>query len=161
MPTSVADDFADQFVFHEVNLARLQAGQQQDILKALRSLEAELTAQIQQAGADGASFSKTRARALFHEVQTVIKSHYTGIYDLHRDQLKDMGTYEAQKVQSIVNQRIKVPIMSVGVPESVIHSMGTIAYNGSEKGFTIQATNPAGGAVSHTMAVHWSVGAEL
>lgn len=38
---------------------------------------------------------------------------------------------------------------------------GTIAYNATEKGFTIQAANPAGGAVSHTMAVHWSVGAEL
>lgn len=37
----------------------------------------------------------------------------------------------------------------------------TSAYNGTEKGFTLQATTPASTATTHTLAVHWTASAEL
>jgi hypothetical protein len=123
MPTGFADVVADRFAFHEVNLARLEAGQQQRLLQALRKLEAHLVKEIERAGADGRSFTVTRSKALLAETRSVIKSHYQGIYELHREQLVDLGLYEAKEAAELVNRRLGVRLLAVGVPESVIDSM--------------------------------------
>jgi SPP1 gp7 family putative phage head morphogenesis protein len=123
MPTRFADVVADRFAFHEVNLARLEAGHQQRLLQALRKLEADLVKQIERAGADGRSFTVTRSKALLAETRSVIQSHYQGVYELHRDQLIDLGLYEAKESSQLVNRRLGVRLLAVGVPESVIESM--------------------------------------
>jgi hypothetical protein len=123
MPTRFADVVADRFAFHEVNLARLEAGHQQALLKALRKLEADLVKEIARAGADGRSFTVTRSKALLAETRSVIKSHYQGVYELHRDQLVDLGLYEAKEAAQLVNRRLGVRLLAVGIPESVIDSM--------------------------------------
>ena len=117
----VADDIADRFIQHDVNLLRLQAHQRVVILKELQALEASLITAIQEHSAQ--TFTKARQQALLKQVRETIATSYGTIAAEHTDQLQAMAAHESQVAGKFVNQAISATVMAVGVPDAVIKSL--------------------------------------
>lgn len=120
MPTA-ADNIADRFIQHDVNLLRVQAQQRLVILQELQLLEASLIKAIQEHSAE--TFTKARQQALLKQVRTAIATSYGTIATEHIDQLQQMAEHESQMAGKFVNQAINATVMSVGVPDAVIKSL--------------------------------------
>ncbi len=118
---ALSDKVYGDFIAHDVNLQRLQAGQRQLLLKELKKVEEQIVAKIQKQV--GESFTKARQQALLKQVRDTIQSGYRTIWKTHEGEALEMARYEAEAIPRLVNRIVKVPILSVGVPESVIDSL--------------------------------------
>ena len=119
----LADELADKFTAHDVNLQRLQASQRMRILRSLKELEDELEAKIRKAAKGEETFTLLRSRVLLREVTAVISGAYDGIHKSHAKMLKSLGVYELRATAKIINSQLGVSLLSVGVSDAVVDAM--------------------------------------
>lgn len=121
--SGLADQVADRFVSHDVNLMRLEASQRRAMLRALQQLERELEKDIRRLARGEETFTLLRSRALLSTVRKTIDTAYGRIETRHRALLKDLGSYESAAAARVVNRAIGAPLLSVGISETVVASM--------------------------------------
>lgn len=115
------DKVFGEFIAHDVNLQRLQADQRRILMKELQKVEAQIVAKIQKQV--GETFTKARQQALLKQVRETIQSGYRTIWKTHQEEALAMARYEVEQLPRLVNRVVSVPILSVGVPESVVTSL--------------------------------------
>lgn len=115
------DRLYDQFVAHDVNLQRLQANQRRIILKELKALEGQIVKRLQAQAGD--TLTKARQQSLLKQVRDTIQTGYRSIWKTHQREALEMATLEVAQIPMLVNRTVRVPLLAVGVPESVVHSL--------------------------------------
>lgn len=120
---TLADQLADRFVAHDINLMRLQASQRRTMVRALTQLERELERNIRRYAGVQDTVTRLRSRALLTTVRQTIKTAYDKIEVKHEAMLKDLGAYEATAAGRLVNRAVGANLMAVGIDDKVLDSM--------------------------------------
>ncbi len=119
---SFSDALAISFVTHDVQLSRLQADHRRTLLKSLRTLEQKLVTAIA-TQTDGATFTAARSRALLKVVRVLVTQQYDRLQQIHGRVLLDLADYESRAIPNLLNADIRVPLFSVGLPQTALTSL--------------------------------------
>jgi hypothetical protein len=122
---AIADLIADRFVAHDVNLLRLTESERATIFRMLGQLQTSLLAKMDtQIPLPGfGTFKQQKLQALFTLTDKLIQQRYGQITREHQASMVDLAEFESQRARQLVNRQTHVPLLSVGVPFSVLKTL--------------------------------------
>lgn len=111
------DDIGDVFIRHQVNLERFKAAERNKILKLLKSLEADLVAELAREDVlnPRTRYQDARIRALLQQTRETIATAYKGAQAEFVTDLEDLAKMEYDFAASAVNTLAQVPLLTVAV----------------------------------------------
>ena len=121
----VAEQLADRFVGHEVNLMRLAESERETVFRMLGGLQTDLLQKMEgQIPLPGfGTFSQRKTQALFSLTDTLIAQKYGQIAREHQSTLVDLAEFESERTRKLINTQVGVALLSVGVPLSTLKAL--------------------------------------
>lgn len=122
---AIAEQVADRFIGHDVELLRLAESERETIFGMLGQLRTSLLDKMQgQIPLPGfGTFSQQKTQALFTLTDTLIAKKYGQIAREHHSTLIDLAEFESERTRKLVNAQIGVSLLTVGVPLSTLKAL--------------------------------------
>jgi len=122
---AVADQIADRFIGHDVDLLRLAESERETIFRMLGQLQTSLLDKMQgQIPLPGfGTFTQRKTQALFTLTDKLIAQKYGQIAREHQSTLIDLAEFESERTRKLVNTQVGVALLSVGVPLSTLKAL--------------------------------------
>lgn len=119
---SIANQFADDFIRHQVDLLRLEAGERRKIRTSLAGLRDELVAKLTRYD-ELTPFQSRRMEAIFRAAEVTIRQSYTRIAKTHRASMQNLAGYESERTVDLMNRRIGVSLLTAGVSQETLEAL--------------------------------------
>jgi SPP1 gp7 family putative phage head morphogenesis protein len=122
---AIAEQVADRFIGHDVDLLRLAESERETIFRMLGQLQTSLLDKMQgQIPLPGfETYSQRQTQALFTLTDKLIAQKYGQISREHQSTLVDLAEFESERTRRLVNAQVGVALLSVGVPFSTLKAL--------------------------------------
>ena len=124
--TSVNSKIADASVHHQVDLLRIEAGLERDVLKLMQGLSGDLSALLAKKGAwagDDIPGDMKRIQKLQKQSDAIIDDLYGKLDSETTSEMKDAARYAAEWVPSAINTAIGANIADVTLTTELLNSV--------------------------------------
>ena len=124
--TSVNSKIADASVHHQVDLLRIEAGLERDVLKLMQGLSGDLSALLAKKGAwagDDIPGDMKRIQKLQKQSDAIIDDLYGKLNSETTSEMKDAARYAAEWVPSAINTAIGANIADVTLTTELLNSV--------------------------------------
>ena len=123
-PRPIAEIIVDRFVGHQVNVLRLTAGELERVVRMLTEIRQDIERQIIAADLSETTIvQQRRLNALWKTLDRVIHDGHARIADGQHERLVAIAKLESERTVKLTNAQVGVPLLSVGVPVTVLKTL--------------------------------------
>jgi len=133
--TSFADQLADDFIRHGINLQRLEAGTRRKVLEIINRLAQDLTAELRRidpTGVERTIYAQQRAQKYLSIAQQRVTNAYKDIERIIGSDMKDMVKLEGDYTASLINGKLQVGLITGVLSAETVNAIvtSTLLFNG-------------------------------